>query len=342
MSENKSKKAGKKLDVLCVGDVVTDVFIDLIEKYEYVDKDKNGRPMLNIPLGTKVPYDNAQIIEGVGNAANASVAFARLGLRSGLVSNVGSDDWGRDIVRALKKNGVDTHFVHENSGKVSNYHYVLWYNEERTIFIKHEEYDYDWPNFRSSDIPRWLYFSSISENALEYHDEMADWLDENPEVKLAFQPGTFQMQAGVERLSRLYKRAEVVALNREEATDVFKGNHDDMHELLNKMHEAGIKVALITDGPNGAYASDGNKRWSMPLYPDPAPPFERTGAGDAFASTFTAALMSGADVPSALLWAPINSMNVVQHVGAQEGLLTRDQMDYYLRNAPSDYHPSEM
>lgn len=336
-----AKNDSKKLDVLSVGDVVTDAFIDLIEKYEYVEKTDKGL-ILNIPFGTKVPYDHAKVIEGVGNAANAAVAFSRLGLRTGFISNVGDDDWGRDIIHALKANGIDTRFVHANPGKVSNYHYVLWYKEERTIFIKHEAYDYEWPKFRSQDVPRWLYFSSISENALEYHDEMADWLDENPEVKLAFQPGTFQMQAGVNRLKRLYQRAEVVALNREEATDVFKGNHEDVHDLFNKMHEAGIKIALITDGPKGAYASDGSKRWKMPLYPDPAPPFERTGAGDAFASTFTAALMHGADVPSALLWAPINSMNVVQHVGAQEGLLTQDQLDYYLRNAPKNYHPSEM
>lgn len=330
-----------QFDVLSVGDVVTDAFIDLIEKYEYVEKTDKG-DMLMIPLGTKIPYDHAKVIEGVGNAPNAAVAFSRLGLRTGLVSNVGSDDWGKDIVRALKKNDVDTSFVHENPGKVSNYHYVLWYEHERTILIKHEEYDYRWPKFRPNDIPRWMYFSSISDNALPYHDEMADWLDDNPEVKLAFQPGTFQMQAGVDRLKRIYQRAEVVALNREEATDVFKGNHDDIHDLFNKMHEIGIHIALITDGPDGAYASDGNKRWSMPLYPDPSKPKERTGAGDAFASTFTAAIMKGADVPSALLWAPINSMNVVQHVGAQEGLLTDDQIDYYLRNAPKNYHPTEM
>ncbi len=333
--------ANSKLDVLAVGDVVTDAFIDLIEKYEKLEKTDEGT-FIRVPLGTKIPYDHAQVIAGVGNAPNAAVCFSRIGLKSGLVSNVGGDAWGQEIIRALKSNKVDTRFVHENPGKVSNYHYVLWYNEERTIFIKHEEYDYEWPRFRPNDIPRWIYFSSISDNALPYHDEMSDWLEENPEVKLAFQPGTFQMQAGVERLKRLYQRAEVVALNREEACDVFKANYDDIHDQLNKMHEAGIKIALVTDGPNGAYASDGNKRWSMPLYPDPAPPVERTGAGDAFASTFTAALMKGADVPSALLWAPINSMNVVQNVGAQEGLLTEDQLEYYLRNAPSNYHPKEM
>ena len=186
----------KKLDVLSVGDVVTDAFIDLIDKYEYVEQTDKGL-VLNIPLGTKIPYDHAQVIAGVGNAPNASVAFARLGLNSGLVSNVGGDDWGREIISALKDNKVDTRFVHINPGKVSNYHYVLWYKEERTILIKHEEYDYDWPTFRVSDIPRWIYFSSVSENAIEYHDEVADWLDENPDVKLAFQPGTFKMQAGL-------------------------------------------------------------------------------------------------------------------------------------------------
>lgn len=343
-STSKKSKSHGQLDVLSVGDVVTDAFINLIEKYEYVDQDPERGPMLNIPLGTKIPYDHAEVIEGVGNAPNASVSFARLGLNSGLVSNVGDDMWGKDIIRALKANGVDTRFVHENPGKTSNYHYVLWYEEERTIFIKHEAYEYRWPKFRPSDIPRWIYFSSIAENALDhYHDEVSEWLEENPEVKLAFQPGTFQMQQKLdERLKRLYSQAEVVALNREEATDVFSANHEDMHDILNKMHEVGVKIALVTDGPAGAYASDGNKRWKMPLYPDPAPPLERTGAGDAFASTFTAALMKGADVPSALLWAPINSMNVVQHVGAQEGLLSEDQIDYYLRNAPKDFHPSEM
>lgn len=333
----------KKLDVLCVGDVVTDAFIDLIEKYEHTQKREDGVTELAFELGTKIPYDHAEVIAGVGNAPNAAVSLSRLGLNSGLVANVGDDAWGKEIIDALKKNGVDTRFVHTNPGKTSNYHYVIWYEEERTIFIKHENYDYEWPKFRPADTPRWVYFSSISENAMEYHDEISDWLDENPEVKLAFQPGTFQMSQKLnERMLRLYRRAEVVVLNREEATDVFSANHEDIHDQLNKMHEAGIKIAMVTDGPNGAYVSDGNKRWSMPLYPDPSPPKERTGAGDAFASTFTAALMKGADVPSALLWAPINSMNVVQHVGAQEGLLTEDQIDYYLRNAPKDYHPSEM
>jgi len=327
-----------QLDVLAIGDVVTDAFIKLLDDRAVTYQNEQGK-WLAMPFGMKVPFDQALVIEGVGNAANAAVAFAKLGLSGGLVSNTGDDQFGRDMVNALKKNGVDTRFVHSNPGKVSNYHYVLWYKEERTILIKHEEYDYQWPRFREGDIPKWVYFSSISKNAMEYHDSIADWLEDHPDVKLAFQPGTFQMEAGVERLKRIYARTELVVLNREEAVYVTGGNYDDVHDLINRLHGMGPKIVVVTDGPAGAYASDGDNRFRMPLYPDPAPPIERTGAGDAFASTFVAAIIHGANIEGALQWAPVNSMNVVQNVGAQAGLLTEEQIGELLKVAPEWYRP---
>jgi ribokinase len=328
-----------QLDVLCIGDVVTDAFIKLFEDRAVTYENEQGK-WLAMPFGMKVPFDRAEVIEGVGNAANAAVSFSRLGVHAGLVSNVGEDQFGRDIIMALKKKKVDTRFIHINPDKVSNYHYVLWYREERTILIKHEEYDYHWPRFRAADIPKWVYFSSISKNALDkYHDHIADWLEDNPEVKLAFQPGTFQLEAGVERLKALYARTEVLILNREEAVQVSGGDYHDIHGMLNQLHSFGPKTIVITDGPAGAYASDGQHRLKMPLYPDPAPPKERTGAGDAFASTFVAALVRGSNLEGALQWAPINSMNVVQHTGAQAGLLDEERMGELLKVAPDWYRP---
>jgi ribokinase len=334
--------AEKQLDVLSVGDVVTDAFVKLLDKEEKVEHHKDGSEWLAIPFGIKLPYDHAEVIAGVGNSPNAAVSFARLGLTSGLVANVGGDDWGREIIRALEDNKVDTRFVKMNPGKASNYHYVLWYKEERTILIKHEDYNYHWPRFNIIDIPRWIYFSSISRHAMEYHDQMASWLAAHPSVKMAFQPGTFQIEAGTKRLKSIYERSEIIAVNREEAVMITGGDHADIHGLLDKLHELGARIVLMSDGHKGAYASDGTNRYKMPIYPDPKPPFERTGAGDAFTSTFVAAIMKGADIEGALLWAPINSMSVVQYVGAQKGLLSETQLDHYLRNAPANYHPEKM
>jgi len=333
--------AEKQLDVLSVGDVVTDAFIKLLDNQASVHQSDKG-PLLQMPFGTKIPFDHAEIIEGVGNAGNAAVAMARLGLRTGFVANVGDDQYGRDIIAAHRKNDVDTRYITINHGKPSHYHYVLWYKEERTILVNSVDYDYEWPHLRISDIPRWVYFSSVGKYAEDYHDQIAEWLDAHPPVKLAFQPGTFQMQLGVHRLRRLYKRAEVLAVNREEAALISGGNHDDINDLFDKLHALGPKILLISDGHKGAYASDSTGRYKMPIYPDPKPPYERTGAGDAFTSTFVAALAKGADVQSALLWAPINSMSVVQYVGAQAGLLSQKQIEHYLRQAPAHYHPEKL
>jgi sugar/nucleoside kinase (ribokinase family) len=328
----------KQIDVMCVGDVVTDAFIKLFDDQAHTYENDHGH-WIAMQYGSKIPFNYVDEKIAVGNAPNAAVSFARLGISSGLEANVGGDKAGRDIIEKLHKENVDTRLVRINPDQKSNYHYVLWYKEERTILIKHEEYDYHWPKLKPKEMPKWIYFSSISENAMDFHDELADWLEENPSVKLAFQPGTFQMKAGIERLSRIYQRTEVLVLNREEAVLITGGNYDDIHDLMNRIHGAGPKIVVITDGPDGAYASDGEVRLKMPLYPDPEAPKERTGAGDAFASTFVAALIKGNNLEGALQWAPINSMNVVQHVGAQDGLLTQDRIEELLQQSPDWYKP---
>lgn len=328
-----------QLDVVSVGDVVTDAFIKLLDDKAQQITDDQGGKWLAIPFGTKLPFDHTEVIKAVGNAANAAVAFTRLGLKTGFVTNVGGDAEGRDTIDTLHKNKVDTRFVRVNPGKKTNYHYVLWYKEERTILIKHEEYDYDWPHLRKTEIPRWIYFSSISKGALDMHDELAEWLEDHPDVRLALQPGTFQMEMGAHRLHKLYKRSSILILNREEAVTVGGGNHEDMHDLIDKLHALGPSVVVVTDGPSGAYASDGSQRLKMPLYPDPAAPVDRTGAGDAFASTFVAGAIKGLSLADALRWAPINSMSVVQKVGAQAGLLSEKELQQLLHHAPAHYQP---
>lgn len=326
-------------DVLTMGDVTTDAFIKLTDKPAHTYTNKEG-PWLALPFGKKLPFEEAQVVEAEGNAGNASMSFARLGLRSGIVSNIGDDQHGRDIITTLKQASVDTRHIHIGAHKRTNYNYILRYKEERTILVHNEHYDYIWPHIQAADIPTWIYFSSISKNTLPFHDDLAEWLDEHKEVRLAFQPGTFQIEEGASRLKKIYKHADVLLLNREEAVLVGGGNKASVHDLFDKLHALGPKIVVITDGPKGTYASGAEGRFFMPIYPDPAPPVERTGAGDAFSSTFVAALIKGLSLQEALRWGPVNSMNVVQHVGAHDGLLTEGQLEHYLKNAPEWYHAS--
>lgn len=328
-------------DVISIGDTVTDDFIKLFDEYGEVTGE--GSDMrLSIPFGQKVPFESSTVLYGVGNAANASVNFAKLGLSSALITNLGNDEIGRRTVERFEKLGIETCLVKLQAGKKSNYHYVLWYGAERTILINHEKYRYNWPYIHKQEIPKWVYFSSIGKDAEDYHDKVATWLEHEAEVKLAFQPGTFQISLGVERLSRIYARTDVLALNREEAVQVTGGDYHNLHDLFDRLHGYGPKIVLITDGPAGSYASDGDNRYSMPIYPDPKPPFERTGCGDAYTSTFVAALIKGYNLEGALQLAPITPTNVVQHIGAQEGLLTTRELKDWLERAPKGYRPERL
>jgi sugar/nucleoside kinase (ribokinase family) len=322
------------MDFIAIGDTATDEFIRLKDAKVTCDIN-NDNCTISMKWGDKIPFDFSVLLPGVGNAANAAVAAARLGLSSGFISNVGNDDYGKQTLAHFTEEKVDVSHVAVSKDLPTNHHYVLWYEEERTILIRHEAYPYAIPEGFTP--PRWIYLSSASVNSKQFHLDLAAWMAAHPETKLAFQPGTFQIEMGKDTLTPLYQVTELLACNKQEAERILGLGDTDLKSLLEQMHALGPKVVVITDGPRGAYASDGTRVLKVPMYPDPKPPFERTGAGDACTSTIVAALALGKPLDEALLWGPVNSMAVVQEIGAQKGLLSREALEKFLSEAPADY-----
>ncbi len=327
----------QRLDVIAVGDVSTDVFVRLLEDRVEEHHWPCGRKLV-LPFGEKIPFEHVETVEAGGNAPNAAVAFARLGLVTALAAHVGGDPTGRDILAALHREGIDTRFVRIDPDMASNRNFVLWFRDDRTILVHHEEYDYNWPHLRPAEVPGWLYLSSVGTHGLDYYAQLADWLDAEPSVHLAFQPGTAQIALGADRLGRLYRRAEVVVCNREEAVTIGGGSHDDVAGLLESLRRLGPSTVVITDGAAGAYALDGEHRYRVRSCPDESPPVERTGAGDAFAATLVAALAQGCELDEALSWAPVSARSVVHAVGSHAGLLGEKE----LRNELERAHASRL
>ena len=321
----------KNIDILSIGDIVIDAFIKL-EDAEVNCKLNNEDCELCVRYGDKVPYESVDVCYAVGNSPNAAVSASRLGLNSALVAYVGGDQNGKDCVASLEKDGVITQFIRVENNQKTNYHYVLWYDVDRTILVKHAAFNY---NLGDIDGPKWIYLSSLGQNSGEFHNQIAEYLEKNPETKLAFQPGTFQMKMGVEALKRIYARTEIFFCNVEEVQLILNEKSRELPVLLNGMQALGPKIVVITDGFSGAYALENGEIWFMPVYPHT--PFERTGAGDAFASTIVSCLAMGKTLGDAMTWAPINSMSVVLQIGAQRGLLTKDKIEEFLSKAPADY-----
>ena len=87
-------------------------------------------------------------------------------------------------------------------------------------------------------------------------------------------------------------------------------------------------MVCITDGSNGTYASDGTQLYQCPILQSNA--VDTTGAGDAFGTGVTWALIRGLDLPIALQAGTINATSVVESIGAQAGLLTDTKMEQRL------------
>lgn len=323
--------------VLCVGDIISGSFITLAEDYVDVTTDDKGYKRLSFELGAKLPYKQLDVVKAVECAPNAAVSMTRLGLNVSLMSWLGDDTAGQEAIAYLKEQGVDTDDLVVEPGAGSNYHFYLRYGADRTKLQKFEDYAYEWHEPKQK--PDWLYLGVLGEKTWPLHQAILEYLEANPDIKLAFQPGMYHLIWGAEKMASFYRRAEIVVLNREEAAKVTGRELKDIAGLLQGMHDLGVKTAVITDGPEGAYASDGRQTLFMPIYPDIKEPIDRTGAGDAFASTLTAVLARGGSLETALTWAPINSMNVSQYLGAQAGLLTEQQLQEYLSRAPEDYRP---
>jgi sugar/nucleoside kinase (ribokinase family) len=325
----------KRVEFLAIGDAVVDEFIELEDASVHCDID-NDHCTISMRWGDKIPFKNALLVAGVGNSANAAVSASRLGLSSALLTNIGKDRDGDEVIASFKKEKLPLDYVTRHKDIPTNHHYVLSFDSERTILVKHEAYPYAFP--RNLPPPKTLYLSSLRQGTEAYHEEIAAYLQKHPDIFVVFQPGTFQMKLGTEKLKHVYEHTNLFVVNKEEAERILKLDPpQELSVLFAGLHALGPKMVIITDGREGAYASDGTTKWFVPMYPDARQPKERTGAGDAFSSTVAAALTLDLPLTDALRWAPINSMSVVQDIGAQRGLLTRKQLEEYLHSAPPDY-----
>jgi sugar/nucleoside kinase (ribokinase family) len=320
-----------KYDVLSLGPVRMDVFVGLPEEEvtEVCSMDKK-RCMIELGFGEKIAVKSMTFAVG-GNAGNNAVGVTRLGLKAALVGAVGDGWTDKQAVEILRSEGVETKYVEVKPGQMG-FGVVINYQGERTILSYYSHSICCWPE-DTMLLADWVYLTSMGEGYEDFYKQAVEWAKSHG-ARIAFNPGTRQLKAGLEHLRYAYEGAEVLFVNREEAALLLQGNLDDqapttnIKELLAGLRDAGPKVVVITDGGGGSYAYDGQKYLYMPIVP--ATVVERTGAGDAFGSGFLAAYISGKPIEECLKWGTVNSASVLGFVGPQAGLLTPEKMEKWL------------
>jgi sugar/nucleoside kinase (ribokinase family) len=321
-------------DLLSIGDASIDTFMTPLES-ETLCRLDSKECLIAFSYGDKIPVKNLEFSIG-GNAANNAVGTKRLGVGSAIVVTLGQDSVGEMIVSKLKGEGVDPTYIIEQPATTSNYSTVINYSGERTIFVYHAPRSYEFPV--KLPVTPWVYLTSLGESFRPFYNHMVDWLKVNPTIKLAFNPGSWQLRAEYKDIEGIMLLSYLISVNREEAVKLTNFQGDSAgHErdLLIAVNKLGPKICIITDGAAGAFAYDSINGRFLKVGVLPVDAYERTGAGDAFGSGCLSALIHGKTLDEALLWGTCNSASVIGYIGSQKGLLRDSEMPVWLERARS-------
>lgn len=320
-------------DLLSIGDASIDTFMTPLES-ETMCRLDTKECLIAFSYGDKIPVKNLEFSIG-GNAANNSVGTKRLGINTAIVLTLGQDYVGEMIVNRLKGEGVDPTYIIQQPETTSNYSTIINYSGERTIFVYHAPRSYEFPV--KLPVAPWVYLTSMGESFRPFYNHMVDWLKMNPDIKTAFNPGSWQLRADYKDIEPVMNLSYLISVNREEAEKLTNFGKSDSKErdLLIALNKLGPKICVITDGSAGAFAYDSINGKFFKVGVLSVDAYERTGAGDAFGSGCLSALIHGKNLDEALLWGTCNSGSVIGYTGSQKGLLKFDEMPVWLERTKS-------
>lgn len=280
-----------------------------------------------LPLGEKMRIDDVTGTFG-GGASNTAIGLARLGCTAGFCGPIGTDQWGEAIRCNLASEGVDLSQATFVEDEASSFSLILSAeNGERTI-LTHKGIDRHLgdPTFALEAAQRSdaLYITSVHDDSLEISDDIAALLLAVPDIHLTWNPGGSQIGAGMHEKNAklLLPHVDLLLLNKEESLAFT--HQTNVREALRILIDAGVHRIAVTDGAQGVIATDGVTQFHCPSLSSTV--IDTTGAGDAFGTGATWALLQGKDLPDALITGTIHASSVVGRIGAQAGLLTETQI----------------
>lgn len=303
-------------DIISIGDPTIDTFLVI---HDIEIKKINGQRKAIFNWGDKLPVD--KFYRSVaGNAANNAIGSSRLGMRTAFYTVLAHDTGGREITHRMKQEKVSTDYVVIDEKHPTNASTVISYKGERTILVYHEHRKYQLPKLAPS---KWVYLTSMGVGFEKIYKDLANYLDKY-NVNLGFNPGTFQLRAGVKANLEMLKRTSLLSVNKEEAQMWVGSSGGDIEILCKKLIKLGPKAVALTDGRKGAYSYSSEGFFYIPEFPGPR--VEATGAGDSFTTAYIAALFYGKTHAEALAWGPVNAGSVVLKIGPIEGLLNKNEL----------------
>lgn len=337
--------------VITIGSATMDVFVECDDATISSVRYKNGSTdFMSYPYGAKLEISDFDSQVG-GGGVNTATNFANLGLETSAIFKVGNDIYSKGIFASFENKNVDLSNVIQKDTESTGFSIILTsFEGDRTVLahrganahIKKCEINFD--AIKNTDL---LYIAPMNGESGRVLDDLATFAKEHG-VYVCFNAGSTSIKKGFNYLKKILETAQIVVMNKEEAcmatkiairpdtkTERFSECkiHPDLKEIFKKLKVTERQVIVITDGGHGAYAYDGVRFYYCPIFPSEV--VSTLGAGDAFASTFCAALGKlNSNIAEALKYASVNSSGVVSKFSATQGLLTFDEIEAKLKENP--------
>lgn len=331
-------------DVITIGSATMDVFVECEDaNIVSVSSKCTKSEFMSYPYGVKLEVTDFASNVG-GGGVNTALNFANLGFTTSAICKIGDDIYSRGVLNALQISGLDISNIVQDKSVSTGFSIILVsFQGDRTVLaqrganatLKKSEINFD--AIRQAKL---LYIAPLSGDSNKVLGSIVEFANKN-NVKVCFNAGTTSLKRGFEYIKKIIDEAQVVVMNKEEASMCTKIQvrpnsknsdfsdeiiHPDIREMLKKLKIAEEQIIVITDGHYGAYAFDGKTFYQCSNFP--ATVVSTLGAGDAFSSTFCAALdRTNSDIGRSLMYASVNSASVVSNFGASEGFLTFDEIE---------------
>lgn len=323
-------------DIITIGGATRDITF-LTDKGRVVETPENPteQRLLGFEYGAKIRSEDVRTNFGSG-ACNAAASLAKIGLDVAVCTRVGDDDEGRSILENMASRGVDTGLIQKDENKNTGFAFIV-INEggggERVIFVhKGAATNLE---IREEDIAGagWVYLSALCGDWEEQLEKILEAVRDNG-IKLVWNPGETEIAAGRKKLEKMLEATEIFIVNKDEAIELITGDSntridaekvDNPAELAKILKSWGPQTVVVTDGKNGACLCSGTEIFQVPAFIGKQ--IDTTGAGDAFGAGLLAGYVISGNFDTALKFGILNSAGTVSDYGAQNGILTREEIE---------------
>ncbi|MDR6537977.1 sugar kinase [Variovorax soli] len=301
-----------------------------------------GEAMLLLVADQPGPIENATAFHKrtAGAETNVAIGLARLGLKVGWASRLGTDTMGRSLLATMQAEGIDCSHVTCDPAQRTGFQFKgrvtdgsdppVEYHRKGSAASQMGPADVDEAWLRSA---RHLHatgvFAAISDSSLqaalktmEVMRAAGRSISFDPNLRPTLWSSTEAMRHWINELAA---RADWVLPGMEEGL-LLTGQRTP-EGVARFYRERGAKLVVVKLGAEGAYYdSDAAGTGRVQGFPVEKV-IDTVGAGDGFAVGVISALLEGRTVPEAVRRAAWIGARAVQVLGDTEGLPTRAQLD---------------